>query len=153
MLIVLIHNISSVQRLIEIAKFIFNYTLASQIRLLVISKPTGSAAQTGIPEVSKIAYKQNRSVLIVNELKDAVEILKPEKTFIATSTIKSEVKVEEIVNSIKKQKALLILPGCEEAFSKYDLALGQPFNIEDMCEKIGIVPYVSITLYEILKRL
>ncbi|OYT60470.1 MAG: exonuclease [Desulfurococcales archaeon ex4484_217_1] len=153
MLAIMVHNISSAQRLIEIAKLIFNYTTQLEVQTLILSKVTGSAAQSGIPEVSKLAYKHNRSVLIVNEIKEAVELIKPEKVFIVTTAVKSTVKIDEVASLAKRSRILLIFPGTEEAFPKHDLTLGIPFNIEGISEKIGVVPYISITLHEIIKQL
>jgi len=153
MLAVMVHNISSAQRLIEIAKLVFNYTTQFKVQTLILSKVTGSAAQSGIPEVSKLAYKHSRSVLIVNEIEEAIELIKPEKVFIATTAAKPGTKIDEVVRLAKHGRILLIFPGTEEAFSKHDLALGIPFNIEGISEKIGVVPYISITLHEIIKQL
>jgi len=139
--------------LIEIAKFIFNYTSQSKVQTLILSRTTGSAAQSGIPEISKLAYRHNRSVLIVNEIEEAIELVKPDKVFIAATSIKPSIKVDEIVSFIKKHRVLLVFPGSEEAFSKHDLTLGLPFSIEGINEKIGVVPYISIILHEIIKQL
>lgn len=153
MFYVVIHNISSVQRIIDITKFIYLYTKPNEVSVLVLSKVSGSAAHTGLPEVSKIAYKLERQLLITNNIDEAINILKPEKVFIITSQIKSKTSASELVEEARKTSVMLVLPGSESAFSKQDIALGKPANIKGIDEDMGVLPYVIITLYTLISKL
>ena len=70
MIYIIVHNVSSVQRLTDIARFILTYTMKQEVPLLVLSRVSGSAAQTGLAEVSKLAYKLGRPILITEGLED-----------------------------------------------------------------------------------
>ncbi|MEM3541831.1 MAG: RecB-family nuclease, partial [Candidatus Methanomethylicia archaeon] len=70
-LIMVIHNIHSPQRLIELAKVFYGLGYTN----LVISKAAGAAAQMGIPEVQKISIKTGGKLIITTNLEDAIEII------------------------------------------------------------------------------
>ncbi|OYT55633.1 MAG: hypothetical protein B6U76_05440 [Desulfurococcales archaeon ex4484_217_2] len=148
MLYIIVHNVSSVQRLTDIARFILTYTKKQEVPLLVLSRVSGSAAQTGLAEVSKLAYKLGRPILITEGLDDALQIIQPEKSFIVLSQ-------GEQVNNILKElnennKVALILPGSEAAFSKYEAALATPIKVDELSEENGIVPLIAITIHKII---
>ncbi len=148
MLYIIVHNISSVQRLSDIARFILTYTKKHEVPLLVLSRVSGSAAQTGLAEVSKLAYKLGRPILITEGLEDTLQIIKPEKCFIVLG------QGEEIDSVLKEleenKKVALILPGSEAAFSKYEASLATPIKVNGLTEENGIVPLIAITIHKII---
>jgi len=148
MFYIIVHNVSSVQRLTDIARFILTYTKKQEVPILVLSRVSGSAAQTGLAEVSKLAYKLGRPILITEGLDDALQIIQPEKSFIVLSQ-------GEQVNNILKElrennKVALILPGSEAAFSKYEASLATPIKVDELSEENGIVPLIAITIHKII---
>lgn len=148
MFYVVVHNVSSVQRLVDIARFILTYTRKHEVPLLILSRVSGSAAQTGLAEASKLAYKLGRSILITEGLDDALEIVKPEKSFIIVG------QGEHLSNILKElennKKVALILPGSEAAFSKHEISLATPIRVNELSEENGIVPLIAITIHEII---
>ncbi|MEM2757298.1 MAG: RecB-family nuclease, partial [Sulfolobales archaeon] len=70
-LFIVANNASSPQRLIDVAKVVYNFEYSNIINTLVITKPVGSAAQVGIPEISKLAYKLGRTLVILPSINEA----------------------------------------------------------------------------------
>ncbi len=91
-MIIAYHNIHSQIKLEEFAKTVFAY----DINLFVVSKATGVAAQGGIPYVSKLAFERKKKVLIVKDIFDAVELLKPRKIYLVTDDVENEINFKEI---------------------------------------------------------
>ena len=148
MIYIIVHNVSSVQRLTDIARFILTYTMKQEVPLLVLSRVSGSAAQTGLAEVSKLAYKLGRPILITEGLEDALQIIKPEKSFIVLSQGE---RVDNVLKEFEEnRKVALILPGSEAAFSKYEISLATPIKINELSEENGIVPLIAIAIHEII---
>ncbi len=150
MLYIIIYNVSSVQRIVDIARFILTFTKKNEVPVVVFSRISGSAAQTGIAEVSKLAYKLGRSILITENLEDTLEIIKPSKAYILST---NGITVEEVIKESLEKDIAVILPGSESAFSKYDLSLATEFKVENLSEENGIVPLVAIALYKIISEI
>ncbi len=93
-MIIVYHNIHSQIKLEEFARTVFSY----DIELFVVSKATGVAAQGGIPFVSRLAFEKNRKVLIVKDIFDAVELLKPKKIYLVTDDVDKKLSKNDIDN-------------------------------------------------------
>ncbi len=77
-MIVVAHNFASQARLEDMARNAFAYN----INLFVISKASGMAMQSGIPVVNRLAFEKGKNVLITKDLKEAVELTKPDKVIL-----------------------------------------------------------------------
>jgi len=72
MLAIIVHNIYSNVRLNEF----IDVTLAfPEVDVIVVSKASSVAAQSGVPEAEKKAFLRNRRFLYLPDLNDSVEIL------------------------------------------------------------------------------
>jgi len=144
-----IHNISSPQRLKDIAKIVFGS--GDLVKALVVTKPTGLAAQAGLPEVMVQAYRLSRTVLVFPSLMDAMELLRPDTLYlIARSPQENYLELQGFINEIKNKNRILVMVHGEDAnFSKEDLARGRPIFIEGFSLPIGPVAEVAILMYVI----
>ncbi|HDO20912.1 MAG: RecB-family nuclease [archaeon GB-1845-036] len=145
-LIVVLHNVHSMQRVIEFAKICYGlgyYTL-------VISRPIGTAAQVGVPEAQKVAFKMKGRLIVLPDLKDAIELLKPEKIilFAPKPYGKRRFNAEEIADQILKGvRVMVVFGGLEPGLSGRELSMGESVYLD--VGEIGAVGLAAVTLYEI----
>ena len=85
-MIIVYHNVHSQVKLEEFAKV----ALAFQPKVLVISRAIGTAAQGGIPSVSRLAFEKKSKLLIVKEIEEAIELLRPNNIFIFSDEAEEE---------------------------------------------------------------
>lgn len=135
-MIVVYHDVHSVAKLQEIARIVFAY---DNVDLFVISRPQGSAAQTGVPEIHLAAAKKGKRILIVPDLKDAVDVLKPERVFIITRKAEKEFNPEEV-----GEKDMIVIAGTEPDATKFDIDGLEARKVSP--EGMGDVGYVATVL-------
>ncbi|BFH73372.1 RecB-family nuclease [Sulfurisphaera javensis] len=142
-LLIVLHNVSSTQRIIDFAKLIFNLN----INHFIVTKVGGVAAQAGVPEVSKIAYKNNKSFIILPDLKDAIELFKPDAVYLFTQSAEKKFTKELLKD---KNRVMLVFSGIETGFNKLELNLGEAVKIEGISNEISSVALAGILVYCIL---
>jgi SpoU rRNA methylase family enzyme len=145
-IIVGLHNITSSQRLIDFAKIVFNLG----VEKLVVTKVSGTAAQVGIPEVGKLAFKLNKSLLILPDLKDSIELLKPSSVYLVSSSARDEINIEDIRNKKDSNQILIVFSGIESGFTKIEQSLGNYVKIPKLLGDLGPEAEVAILLYTLL---
>jgi len=147
-LIVVANNASSPQRLVDIAKVVYSFEYSEIVNALVITRPTGSAAQVGIPEVSKLAYKLGKSLIILPSVSDAVELIKPSNVFLIYKGDDSKpLETVEIPNN-----SMIVVSCSDTGFTKSELALGTHVFPRYFNSGIGPVAEVALSLYIIALR-
>nr|WP_236748920.1 RecB-family nuclease [Acidianus manzaensis] len=146
-IIIGLHNTTSSQRLIDFAKVIFNF----DIKYFVITKVSGTAAQVGIPEVSRLAFKNNKSIIILPDLKDAIDLLKPTQTLLIGYNQGQEFKSDFIDKNVNGTY-YIVFSGIESGFSKLEQSLGTTFKIPYLNSDIGANALASIFLYCYLQQ-
>ncbi|MDP8003078.1 MAG: RecB-family nuclease [Caldisphaera sp.] len=141
-IIPVIHNVSSVQKLIDMARLSFGLGYKN----IIISKAYGGAAQNGVAEVFKIALKEGRGVVVLPDLKDAVELYNPKKIIlIDKENAKDEI---DIVNPpVNKDLVFVVINGSDTSFSPTELSLGEPIYIKGVNGRIGSIAEASLILY------
>lgn len=142
---VVIHNVISVQRLIEFAKVVYSLT---DNGILVATKVGGTAAQAGIPEVNKMAYKLGKGIIILPDLKDAVELIRPEKVYLVTPGSGQKVNYSELFKNIP---TMLVFHGLDEKFSKVDTSFGEEISMDIAVGDIGAPQLAAVLLYCVRK--
>ncbi|AWR97254.1 exonuclease [Acidianus sulfidivorans JP7] len=147
-IIVGLHNITSSQRLIDFARVIFNF----DIKYFVITKVSGTAAQVGIPEISKLAFKNNKSIVILPDLKDAIDLLKPSKTILISHNQGQDFAFSDIINKDSNETYYFVFSGIESGFSKLEQALGTTVKLSSIKSDIGPTALASIFLYCYLQQ-
>ena len=129
MLGISIHNIYSSVKLSEFGDVIFIFP---EVDLLIISKASSSAAQSGVPEVEKKAFLKDRRVLYVPDLKDINQLLKPDLHYLIVPKRLSEqhINYKEIREWLKSGKTIIIsISGGDTTFTLKELENGTPVNI------------------------
>jgi SpoU rRNA methylase family enzyme len=151
-LVMTIHNVSSQQRLIELAKVFYGLGYVN----LVVSRATGAAAQIGIPEVQKISLKTGGRLIITADLEDAIDLIKPNTIILLTQKAygKTAYKPEEIAMELSKGlTVMMVIGGLEPGLTSRDLSLGEPTYIQGIEGELGPVGLATIALYELKKHL
>jgi len=118
-LVVVLHDASSQARINDFIKVVLAFT--DKINSVVISKPSGAGAMYGVPEASKILYKESIPLVVVPDLKDLRDVFPNKKlVFVTLDEEKSKrIKVlDELGDPLDK---LLIFHGSEGGFSKKEL--------------------------------
>ena len=147
--IYVLNNVTSPQRLIDAVKTAYSIESEPQIRAFIVTKVTGMAAQTGLPEASRYAYKLGKPLIILPTLKDAVELLNPTRTILITRKLDNSKSIEDV--EVRDSDTLMIVvSGSDSEFAKSELALGDHFHIPLFT---FLTPSASIALsYYIIRR-
>jgi len=145
-----LHNTSSSQRLAEVARTVyglgFNY--------FVVTKAVGAAAQAGVPEAQKVAYKLGRSFMVLADLAEAIELLEPRKVLLVMPSKYGGSNLEDVLAQVLKEtgesdKVLLVFGGSEPGLSLRELKMGENVSPKDVEEDVGTTALVAITLYKV----
>ncbi|MGC8947779.1 MAG: RecB-family nuclease [Thermoprotei archaeon] len=140
-IIPVLHNINSPSRLEEFV----SVCISLGYKTIIISKPTGSAAQVGIPEAFKLTVKTSAKLIIVPDLKDIKELFQGEFIlFTSPENSNNKFNPEELKNIDKN--IFLVFGGMEPGLTRRELELGKAVHIgiPSMMSTIGLA---SIVLY------
>ncbi len=145
------HGVHSMQRLVEAARASYGLGL----KTFVASRAMGAAAQQGIPELHRLAYKLEKNLLVVRDLPDVVELLSPKKLYmVVPPSVPNSNRINwgEVVETVKSgEMVAFAFSGGEPNFSKKELELGEAvYVVEKPLESVGLL---AITIYEALKQL
>lgn len=135
-----LHNTTSYQRLMEFAKAVF----AFDVKYLVLTKVGGTAAQSGVPDLSKIAFKSGKSFIVLPDLKDAIELLKPDYVYLVSSNANDELRADSI--DINKN-VLVVFSGIESGFTKIEQGLGNVVKLPGIEADPGPIASLGVFLY------
>jgi len=142
---VILNNVSSPQRLSDAARTYYSL-VKERDYAFVVTRATGMAAQVGIPEVSKIAYRLGRLFISLPTLKDAVEVLGLNKLYLLVpSTVGEFTDLSTI--SLGDRDAFAIC-GVDDGFSRSELGLGTPVSTDFITEYLP--PAASVALISVL---
>lgn len=146
-LFVVIHNVHSRSRVKEFAQV----AAGMGCQNIVISKASGSAASQGVPEAYKAVHKFRKNILFLANLEDVIELLKPDKIFVITSSKYAKEKLipDEIRNSLGKNRVLVVVGGTSPGLTRRDLDLGTAVHCVSTQEDIGPIATIAIFLNQI----
>ena len=145
-ILVLINNVSSVQRLVDTARLVYGLGYST----LIATRIYGAAAQSGIPEVMKIAYKQGKNFLVLASLSEVPEIF-PEHTLYAVSP-RASLTLDELARRIQeqeKERIIIAVNGIEQDFTAEELRNAKTVWIKELDQRIGPIPELAIILYKL----
>ncbi len=138
-MIVVYHRPHSSRRLED---FVRTATAFDIVDLIVLSKLEGSAVQPGIANIHVEVYKKNKRLLIVNDLQDAIDLLKPERVITISRIAEKDIKDMDILKLKDKNVMIIFFEGLP---TKNELNLGDAYYI---CkEGISVIAEASIFLY------
>ncbi|GAB6148388.1 RecB-family nuclease [Stetteria hydrogenophila] len=145
-LVPVLHNVSSIQRLVDTARLVYSLGLGE----LVVTKAYGAAAQHGLAEVGRLAYKLDRSFFILPDLKDAVELVRPDRVLVVTLE-HARARIDPANPPRLEGVVLVAFNGGDPDFTAQEAALGEPVYIEGVDRRLGAPAEAALTLYPILR--
>ena len=143
----LLHNVSSPQRVVEVARAA--YSLGYDI--FAVSKPTGAAAQSGVPEAQRIALKEGKTLVVLPSVESAAELLGAGTIVFVVPRKFADKPLEEVIKSIAgkgvEQKILLVFGGAEPGLSAREMEAGERAYISGVENDVGPTALAVIALY------
>ncbi len=145
-----IHNVFSVEIVKQFAKICYGLGF----KMVVVSKPSGAAAQAGVPEAQKLALKKGKALVVLSELGDVVEIFRPSLfIFITPKKYAKELfDAERVASEAQRGTVAIVFGGSEPGVSAKEMELGVPMhiNVED---DLGPLGFAAIVLHSVAKSL
>lgn len=118
---------SSPHRLQDLAKLAYSMKF---VDAFIAVKPTGMAAQVGVPEVFRLAYKLDRRFLVLPRLSDIKELIKVDNVVFI---VHSEEAPDICQLYLEKEKSVaLVVQAGETPFTKEDLAMGSIVRVAEL---------------------
>ncbi len=145
-LVPVLHNVSSIQRLVDTAKLVY----ALGLRELVVTKAYGAAAQHGLAEVGRLAYKLDRGFFVLPDLRDAVELIRPDKVLIVSLEHARE-RLDPARPPTLEGVVMIVFNGGDPDFAAHEAALGEPVYIEGVDQRLGAPAEAALILYPIIR--
>ncbi len=151
-IIPVLHNVYSSQRVVEAARLVYGLGLDT----FVVTKASGSAAQSGVPDAQKYALKRGLNFLFLKDLKDALELLNPDVVLTFSEGKYGGERLSSLLESDTlrgKERVVAVFGGAEPGLTLQEFKMGLhvfPDKIED---DIGSVGLMAISLYVLLNNL
>ncbi len=139
-----IHNISSVPKMVEYARVAIGYGFNT----IVYSRVFGAAAQQGIGEVFKMALRHNASIVVLPDINDVVDLLKPDTVlFVSRPHRGSTLFTADLV----KGRTMIVVNGSDLPFVEEEVRRrGLLVHVEDA--DIGSLGQFVLLLNNLRKR-
>lgn len=118
---------SSPHRLQDLAKLAFSMSF---VTAFVAIKPTGIAAQTGVPEVFKLAYRLDKRFLVFPRLQDLKELMSIDRVLFIIHIDSAPDLCEENLGG-DKSIGIVVQAG-ETPFTKEDMVLGKAVKLSEI---------------------
>ncbi|MEM4789592.1 MAG: RecB-family nuclease [Ignisphaera sp.] len=118
---------SSPHRLQDLAKLAFSMNF---ITAFIVVKPVGVAAQLGVPEVFRLAYKLDRRFLVFPRLQDLKELINVDLMLFVVHFDEAPDLCE--INITESGSIALIVQSGETPFIKEDIALGKSARLSEV---------------------
>ncbi len=146
---VVLHGAHGVEVVKQLAKVTFGFGAG----LFVLSKPTSAAAQTAVPEVGRLAFKQGRGFLVVPDLADVQELLSPALSLFFVEGERGEpFSEDEVLDALRRGYVAMFFSASEPGFSLKELERGRPVNLK-LPGEVGCVATASIALFKVWSKL
>lgn len=113
----------------------------------VIVKPFGAGAQIGVPEAYKYSYRVSKPLVILPELSDVVEVLKPHR-LLYYSSIGGEVDPEVLRDM---DNYVMVFSG-EMELSKKELMSVEPVLLKGVPRELPVLSLATLVVYLITRR-
>jgi len=145
-----IHNVFSVEVVKQFAKICYGLGF----KTVVVSKPSGAAAQAGVPEAQKLALKKGKALVVLSELEDVVEVIRPSLLIFVTPKkyAKESFDAERVISEAQKGVVAIVFGGSEPGVSAKELELGVPMHI-GVEDDLGPLGFAAIVLHAITKSI
>lgn len=134
---------TSVQRIIDFLKTVYAWNNA----LPVIIKPIGAAAQIGVPEAHRLAYKAGKPLIVLPEINDLKEVLGLENIYYITDYGETRK-----INDIIIEKTAFIISGGDHEPSKKELIDIETIKLEEIPSNVPATALAALILFILSKR-
>ncbi|MFP3297190.1 MAG: RecB-family nuclease, partial [Vulcanisaeta sp.] len=115
-------------------------SLGFGVRTIVVTKAVGSAAQQGIPEAFRLVMRVGASLIVLPDIRDAVELLKPDHIYFLSTK-------GEIMGDLNG-RVLLIVQASDQQFMPSELNLGRQVRV--LGRDVGSTALLTLALNKIL---
>jgi SpoU rRNA methylase family enzyme len=139
--ILVLNNTSSPSRVMDFIRI----GSAMGIKEFAYTKIYGAAAQTGIPDAFKYAYKNGLSIIIMPTLEDFVETVNPGLTVLFSGT--GHVLDEVLKDNTSTSTIAMVFDGSDAGFDPLEKKLGIQVYLRDVPGKLPVVAEVALSLY------
>ncbi|WP_157665993.1 RecB-family nuclease [Methanopyrus sp. KOL6] len=149
---VVYHNVHSPRKVEEIARTVAGFG----VKRFVISRALGSAAQEGVPKAQKICLEAGIELLFFRDLKEALEVLSPDVTYMAEDAEHGGAKpldFDAVAEGIREKEVCFVFGSARPGLTKQELELGDEAVYVGTERNVGEVGAVAILLHELRKRL
>ncbi|MFB6470408.1 MAG: RecB-family nuclease [Vulcanisaeta sp. AZ3] len=131
-----IHNPTSVQKLLDAVKV----SLGFGVKTIVVTKAVGTAAQQGIPEAFRLVLKSGASLIVLPDLKDTVELLRPEAVYFLGTRGDSMGEVGG--------RVLFVVHASDQQFMPSEVSLGRLVRV--LGRDVGSTALLTLALNRVL---
>jgi len=142
---VVLHNVHAVSKVIDTAQVVYGLGFKN----FVISKPEGTAAQTGVPDANKLAMKMRSNFMVLPDLSDVIELLEVDRPLLLVSPLltKTRVNLAALSQRVKSgERLVIVVSGSNSSFSRKEMDMGECASLDAHFD-IGPAGTVSVTLY------
>ncbi|WP_456481619.1 RecB-family nuclease [Methanopyrus sp.] len=150
---VVYHNVHSPRKVEEMARTVAGFGAER----FVVSRALGSAAQEGVPKAQEICLEAGVELLFFQDLKDALEALSPDVTYMAEDAEHGGAKpldFDAVVEEIEREREVCFVFGsARPGLTKRELELGDEAVYVGTERNVGEVGAAAILLHELRKRL
>lgn len=148
--IVVLHNVYSSQRVVEAARLVYGLGFDT----FVVTKASGSAAQSGVPDAQKYALRRGANFVYLRDLRDAIDILKPGAVLTVSEGKYGGRPLSEAWKDVANvDRLMIVFGGAEPGLSLQEYEMGIHVYPEGVEEDVGAVGLMAITLSRLLPRL
>lgn len=144
-----LHNTSSVQKLVDMAKVV----LSLGMDVLVTTKVYGAAAQSGIAEAYRLLLKSGKGLVVLPELSDVAEVYRGFQVLLVDKEHAQDL-IDPLSDDVTKlgENVLLVFNGSDSPFTPQELSLGRPIYIRGLSYRAGSSAEASLLLYSLMRR-
>ncbi len=134
---------ASVQRIIDFLKTIYAWNNA----VPVIIKPIGAAAQIGVPEAHRLAYKAGKPLIVLPEINDLRDVLGLKNIYYITDYGETRK-----ITSITTEKTAFIISGGDQEPSKKELIDIETIKLEEIPSNVPATALAALILFVLNKE-
>ena len=118
------------------------------VKYFIATKVYGAAATSGIPEVTRYALKLGKNFLVLSEVRDAIELVNPDKVVVLSKDYGVEVNLSEYIRNLVG-KTMIVFSGLDVSPGKDIVGLGEAVYLAGFEQKLPPTAEAAIILYHI----
>ncbi len=141
MIAIALYAPSSPQRLVDCARVVYSSGVADT---LVVVKPVGMAAQVGLAEVSKLAYRSGKKLVILSQLDEVREVLDIDETLYLVHDDSAHEIAPVIMELGMDKRICIVIQGGETSIPKHEMSKGIP--VKHSIPAMDPVPVADVAL-------